>query len=71
MAQAPLLTVIFHGKIRHLSGERGGIDVSLPKDGHHVFIAPHARIVLSALAAQSGSANSGNPAVWIAPPARA
>jgi len=60
MAQAPLLTVIFHGKIRHLSGERGRIDV-----------APHARIVLSALAAQSGSANSGNPAVWIAPPARA
>jgi hypothetical protein len=31
-----------------------------------IFIAPHARIVLSALTAHSGSANSGNPAVWIA-----
>jgi hypothetical protein len=39
--------------------------------GTLIFIAPHARIVLSALAAQSGSANSGNPAVWIGPRARA
>lgn len=37
--------------------------------GTMIFTAPHARIVLAALATQSSSANSansGNPAVWIA-----
>jgi hypothetical protein len=31
-----------------------------------ILTAPHARIAFSAIAAHSGSADSGNPAVWIA-----